>query len=74
MTRLQARNRDHGPEAVIAEAHRRAPEGFDDVRDVLSEHELMSVAHEHTTTAGLDVEYVNTCPPSIAPQADRMLR
>jgi 2-polyprenyl-6-methoxyphenol hydroxylase-like FAD-dependent oxidoreductase len=74
MTRLQARNRDHSPEAVIAEAHRRAPEGFDDVRDVLSEHELMSVAHEYTTTAGLDVEYVNTCPPSIAPQADRMLR
>jgi 5-methylphenazine-1-carboxylate 1-monooxygenase len=63
MSRLQARNRGHGPEAVIAEAHRRTPEGFDHVRDVLSEHELTSVAHEYTTTAGLEVEYVNTRPP-----------
>jgi 5-methylphenazine-1-carboxylate 1-monooxygenase len=62
MTQLQASNRQHGPEAVISTVHRRAPNGFEDLHDVISEHELAEISGGYAAIAGLDVEYVNTRP------------
>jgi 2-polyprenyl-6-methoxyphenol hydroxylase-like FAD-dependent oxidoreductase len=63
MTLLQASNRQDGPEAVIATVHRRAPEGFDHLHDVISEQELAEVSARYARTGGFDVESVNARPP-----------
>ncbi|WP_040838855.1 flavin-dependent oxidoreductase [Nocardia brevicatena] len=63
MTLLQASNRQQGPEAVIAMVHQRAPHGFDRLHDVISERELAEVSARYASTAGFDVETVNTPPP-----------
>lgn len=53
-TRLQASNRAHGPERVIALAHQRAPTGFDDIHDVIPPDELAAVADDYAAVSGLD--------------------
>jgi 5-methylphenazine-1-carboxylate 1-monooxygenase len=60
MTRLQASNRQQGPEAVIATVHQRAPGGFENLRDVISDAELGEISSRYATTAGFDVDHVNT--------------
>lgn len=62
MTLLQASNRKQGPEAVITTVHQRAPEGFDDLHEVISESELAEVSAHYASTGGFDVEAVNTRP------------
>jgi 5-methylphenazine-1-carboxylate 1-monooxygenase len=74
MTRLQMRNRNHGPEAVITLAHQRAPGGFDNVQDIISEQELISVAADYAGIAGLDVQYVNTRQSLSPPSSTRSSR
>ncbi|MFE9446422.1 FAD-dependent monooxygenase [Streptomyces sp. NPDC006602] len=70
MTRLQADNRRQGPESVITTVHQRAPHGFRDVREVMSERELARTAAHYAAASGLEREYVNTrptlTPPSVA--------
>ena len=58
-TQLQARNRARGPEAVITLAHQRAPAGFIDVREVLSQEELRRCADDYAAIGGFDVGTVN---------------
>lgn len=62
MTRLQASNRWHGPEAVLSIVHQRAPHGFTHLHDVISATELAEIAAAYTTTAGLDIDTVNNRP------------
>lgn len=60
-------NRRNGPEQVMQMAEERAPEGFDDVHDVISREELESIAEQYKQTAGLALAAVNgeaaTAPP-----------
>ena len=52
-------NRQNGPEQVMQIVEERAPNGFDDVHDVISQHELESIAARYARTAGFTVEAVN---------------
>lgn len=52
-------NRQNGPEQVMQIVEERAPDGFDDVHDVISQHELETIAARYAQTAGFTVEAVN---------------
>jgi 2-polyprenyl-6-methoxyphenol hydroxylase-like FAD-dependent oxidoreductase len=60
MTQLQASNRQYGPEAVITLVHQRAPTGFKNLHEVITEQELAAISDRYAKTAGFDVEHVNT--------------
>lgn len=64
MTQLQASNRRQGPETAITIVHRRAPNGFDDLNDVISPSELATISAGYAQVGGFDVDRVNDrCPP-----------
>ncbi|MGW7367293.1 flavin-dependent oxidoreductase [Streptomyces sp. NPDC054841] len=67
MTLLQASNRQQGPEAVISMVHQRAPDGFENLHDVISEDELAEVSLRYAVTGGFDVQSVNTRPSRTVP-------
>jgi 2-polyprenyl-6-methoxyphenol hydroxylase-like FAD-dependent oxidoreductase len=52
-------NRKNGPEQVMQMAEERAPDGFDHIHDVISPHDLQSIASRYKQTAGFDLESVN---------------
>ena len=52
-------NRQNGPEQVMQIVEERAPEGFDNLDDVISRHELESYSAWYQQTAGFSVEAVN---------------
>ena len=62
MNDIILRNRNFGPEAAMQLAEERAPNGFARVDDVISRHELDSIADSFAKAAGLDVETVNHRP------------
>ena len=63
MTRLQASNRNQGPEAAISIVHRRAPHGFENLHDVISPGELAAIPAGYAQIAGFDLDCVNGRPP-----------
>jgi 2-polyprenyl-6-methoxyphenol hydroxylase-like FAD-dependent oxidoreductase len=62
MTKIQETNRRMGPERVIDLAHRRAPNGFDKIDDVISREELEQVSSEYAETAGFTPTILNAHP------------
>ena len=60
MNDIIIRNRNFGLEAVLQLAEERAPEGFADIADVLTQEELASTAVNFKKAAGLDLETVNS--------------
>jgi 2-polyprenyl-6-methoxyphenol hydroxylase-like FAD-dependent oxidoreductase len=54
LARIQTSNRTMGPERAITLAHQRAPQGFTDVHDIISEQELARIATDYATITGLD--------------------
>ncbi|MFJ4620179.1 FAD-dependent monooxygenase [Streptomyces sp. NPDC088812] len=65
MTQLQVSNRSMGPERVLTLAHQRAPQGFDDVRDVFSEEELAEISRGYAVTGQFDQDWVNSSRPAV---------
>ncbi|WP_298258774.1 FAD-dependent monooxygenase, partial [Bradyrhizobium sp.] len=61
-------NRRNGPEQVMQLVEERAPDGFNEVTDVLSRQELEEIAANYKRVAGFQVEGLNAKPP-IVPQA-----
>jgi len=61
-------NRRNGPEQVMQLVEERAPDGFNEVTDVLSRKELEEIAANYKRVAGFQVEALNAKPP-IVPQA-----
>jgi 5-methylphenazine-1-carboxylate 1-monooxygenase len=59
MNDITLRNRSFGPEAAMQLVEERAPNGFVRIEDVISGHELDSIANSFAAAAGLDVETVN---------------
>ena len=59
MNDITLRNRSFGPEAAMQLVEERAPNGFVRIEDVISRHELDSIANSFAAAAGLDVETVN---------------
>jgi 2-polyprenyl-6-methoxyphenol hydroxylase-like FAD-dependent oxidoreductase len=60
-------NRRNGPEQVMQLVEERAPNGFDDVTDVLSRQELETIAANYKRVAGFQVEGLNAKPPIVKP-------
>ena len=52
-------NRQIGPEKCIELAEERAPQGFNDIDDVVSRGELEEIALQYKRTAGFDPERLN---------------
>lgn len=51
-------NRGNGPDQVLELAEERAPQGFQNIEDVVSRAELEAVAAQYKQTAGFDIETV----------------
>ncbi len=68
-TRLVLLNRGNGPEQVMQLAHERAPSGFADVHQVLSQAELEASAGEYKKAAGFDRDALNKRASLSAPSA-----
>ena len=66
-TELVLLNRRNGPEQVMQLVEERAPDGFDDVTDVLSRQELEAIAANYKRVAGFQVEDLNAKPPIVQP-------
>ena len=65
-TELVMLNRRNGPEQVMQLVEERAPDGFDEVTDVLSRQELEDIAANYKRIAGFQVETLNAKPPIVA--------
>ena len=66
MTRVLGGNRKGGPEHFMPLVEERAPDGFDDIRDVLSEEEL-DIARDYRALTGLTTDIVNNVRSLIPP-------
>jgi 2-polyprenyl-6-methoxyphenol hydroxylase-like FAD-dependent oxidoreductase len=64
-TELVLLNRRNGPEQVMQIVEERAPDGFDDVSEVLSRRELEEIAANYKRVAGFQVEGLNAKPPIV---------
>jgi 2-polyprenyl-6-methoxyphenol hydroxylase-like FAD-dependent oxidoreductase len=71
MNDITLRNRSFGPEAAMQLVEERAPNGFVRIEDVISRHELDSIANSFAAAAGLDVETVNKRHPHVRPGRER---
>ncbi|GIH98311.1 flavin-dependent oxidoreductase [Planobispora takensis] len=61
-TALQLSNRRMGPEVVMKLAHERAPDGFDDIEEVVPHAERAAIAASYKRTAGFDPASLNGRP------------
>lgn len=52
-------NRKLGPEAILRTVAERAPNGFDDITEVLTAEELAEIDNAYLRTTGTDVEHLN---------------
>jgi len=52
-------NRGNGPDHVLQLAHERAPDGFENIDDVVGAMELEEVGRAYKFLAGFDIETVN---------------
>ncbi|MGG7568690.1 flavin-dependent oxidoreductase [Rhodovulum sp. DZ06] len=66
-------NRGDGPDKVLDLVEERAPDGFEDIEEVITRAELEQMAANYKKTAGMDVEGLNGRPdivplPHVAPE------
>jgi hypothetical protein len=52
-------NRANGPDHVLQLAHERAPDGFENIDDVIGSMELEEVGRAYKQLAGFDMESIN---------------
>ncbi|UPY38554.1 flavin-dependent oxidoreductase [Sediminicoccus sp. KRV36] len=57
--KLTLANRALGPDLILEEVHRRAPQGFNDLHAVISERELTETASNYKRLAGFDPALLN---------------
>jgi 5-methylphenazine-1-carboxylate 1-monooxygenase len=57
--KLTLANRDLGPDVILEEVHRRAPQGFSALEDVISQDELTDTAQRYKRLAGFDPALLN---------------
>ena len=62
MNALILKNREFGPEIVMQMAEERAPDGFDDIEDIIPRRELEDIARSFKVAARFDPKTVNTRP------------
>ena len=71
-TDLVLLNRRNGPEQVMQLVEERAPDGFNEVTDVLSRQELEDIAANYKRVAGFQVEGLNAKPPIVQQTGARL--
>ena len=62
MNEIVLRNRDYGPEIVMQMAEDRAPNGFQNIEDVIPHAELQDIASAFKKAAGFDADTLNARP------------
>ena len=67
MEKVLGGNRAGGPEYFMPLVEERAPNGFEDIRDVLSREEL-NIAANYRAMTGLTTDLVNECRSLIPPE------
>ncbi len=58
-------NRGDGPDKILDVVERRAPDGFEQLEDVISREELERTARTYKELAGFDVDALNARPPIV---------
>jgi hypothetical protein len=66
--RICLANRQNGPDEVLELAHERAPDGFANIHDIVSEEEILAVGRKYKTLAGFDIESVNRRAKATSPK------
>jgi 5-methylphenazine-1-carboxylate 1-monooxygenase len=61
-TRVVQANRHVGPEQCLEIVEQRAPDGFANLDDIVSQQELEEIAHSYKVTAGFDADTLNSQP------------
>jgi hypothetical protein len=69
MNDMIIRNRNLGLESILQTAEERAPNGFRNILDVLSQEELENTASSFKKAAGFDVDTVNSRDSFVEPVA-----
>ena len=64
-------NRGDGPDKILDLVEFRAPNGFEQLHDVLTEDELTEIASGYKKLAGFDVDALNSSKPILTPTASR---
>jgi 5-methylphenazine-1-carboxylate 1-monooxygenase len=72
LARIQTSNRTMGPERAITLAHQRAPHGFANIHDIISEQELAQIATDYATITGLDPDTSTTPSRTARPQTENI--
>jgi len=62
MAAVTLKNREHGPELALQIAEDRAPDGFQNVEEVISREEMAAITENYKRSAGFDSTSVNTRP------------
>ena len=65
-TKIVLANRGNGPEQVMQQVEERAPNGFDNLHDVISREELEQTAANYKKMAGFDKEQLNARPAIVS--------
>lgn len=65
-TAIVLKNREAGPEKLIDVVEQRAPHGFTDIRDVISNEEAIDILSTYKKTAGFDQVTLNNAGPAFA--------
>ena len=62
-------NRGDGPDKILDTVEERAPEGFDDIEQVMEKGELEAIALRYKKLAGMDVDTLNARPSIVSTKA-----
>lgn len=62
-------NRGDGPDKILDTVEERAPDGFDEIEQVMSRDELESIALRYKKLAGMDVDTLNSRPSLVTVKA-----
>ena len=72
MNAVALKNREFGPTIVMEIAEQRAPNGFNNIEDVIAHHELEQISRAYKIDAGFDPEALNERPSLNVPRTVRM--
>jgi 5-methylphenazine-1-carboxylate 1-monooxygenase len=72
MTAVTLKNREFGPAIVMEIAEQRAPNGFENIEDVIALRELEDISRNYKVGAGFDPSALNKRPSLTVPRTIRM--
>ena len=73
MNAVSLKNREFGPAVVMEIAERRAPNGFDNIEDIIASRELAQISRAYKIDAGFDPDALNKRPSLSVPSTVSMI-